>query len=500
MGVAERVLAYHARSSHRPGRYAASRGFMDWANQPVPFRAWPGAPEVRLPVPEPRPAPTWDALHTTEPEPAGPELVARVLRLSLGLTAWKEAPRARPWSLRVPPSSGALYPVEAYVLGDLWGGPALHHYDPLGHRLVRRATLPGWELGDTWLVGLSSLRWRAAWKYGERSLRYVHLDLGHAQAAVAVAAAAVGWTVRTVPVPGDVLDRLLGVHLQRGAERERGEVLLALAPEPVVPEVEGLVPERIRGERPAPLSRAHHPWPVLDEVEAVLREGPGLAPGPRGRPPPAADRGVSAEELVLRRRSARVMDGGDLDLPGMERLVGRAVAGLPVLPWSPRLALAVWPHRVPGASPRLWGSLDGPAPAATPAQVRDLACHQGIAADGVLAAALLVDLPGVLREGGPVAWGQVHQEAGVAGHLLYLEAEAAGLAGTGIGCFFDELVRERLGLADGPWWPLYLFAVGRPVHDPRLRTLPAYVHLTPAPRTDVRLRTGIAAGRDGPGS
>jgi hypothetical protein len=63
------------------------------------------------------------------------------------------------------------------------------------------------------------------------------------------------------------------------------------------------------------------------------------------------------------------------------------------------------------------------------------------------------------------------------GQVLYLEAEAHGFRGTGIGCFFDDALHALAGLADSAWQSLYHFTVGRPVEDPRLTTLPPYEHL-----------------------
>ena len=63
------------------------------------------------------------------------------------------------------------------------------------------------------------------------------------------------------------------------------------------------------------------------------------------------------------------------------------------------------------------------------------------------------------------------------GQILYLAAEAYGLCGTGIGCFFDDAVHEILGLEDKRYQSLYHFTIGRPVEDPRLTTYPAYCHL-----------------------
>ncbi|HNA30897.1 MAG TPA: nitroreductase family protein, partial [Thiobacillaceae bacterium] len=63
---------------------------------------------------------------------------------------------------------------------------------------------------------------------------------------------------------------------------------------------------------------------------------------------------------------------------------------------------------------------------------------------------------------------------GMLGHQLYLEAEAHGWRGTGIGCFFDDAVHDILGLADDRYQVVYHFSVGVPVDDPRLLTRPAY--------------------------
>ena len=42
----ERVLAYHQLSKHHLRGYAASLGYLDWANQPDPFRTFAGAPAL----------------------------------------------------------------------------------------------------------------------------------------------------------------------------------------------------------------------------------------------------------------------------------------------------------------------------------------------------------------------------------------------------------------------------------------------------------------------
>jgi len=63
------------------------------------------------------------------------------------------------------------------------------------------------------------------------------------------------------------------------------------------------------------------------------------------------------------------------------------------------------------------------------------------------------------------------------GQVLYLEAEAAGIRSTGIGCYFDDACHAVLGLDSDRFQSLYHFTVGAPVDDTRLTTLPAYGHL-----------------------
>ena len=46
----DRVIHYHVRTKHHFHKYARSLGFLDWANQPNPFRRFEGARLVRLPL------------------------------------------------------------------------------------------------------------------------------------------------------------------------------------------------------------------------------------------------------------------------------------------------------------------------------------------------------------------------------------------------------------------------------------------------------------------
>ena len=79
-----------------------------------------------------------------------------------------------------------------------------------------------------------------------------------------------------------------------------------------------------------------------------------------------------------------------------------------------------------------------------------------------------------LRTYGAAFYRNLFWEAGMMGQVLYLEAKAAGIRSTGIGCYFDDLMHEAFGISSREWQSLYHFTVGGPVEDGRLTTLPAY--------------------------
>jgi hypothetical protein len=110
-----------------------------------------------------------------------------------------------------------------------------------------------------------------------------------------------------------------------------------------------------------------------------------------------------------------------------------------------------------------------------------VSCGQEIAADGAFSLGMLAEFEASLAEG--AAWyRRLHWEAGVLGQVLYLEAEAALVRGTGIGCFFDDEVHRLVGLEGEAFQTLYHFTVGGPVDDARLATHPPYAHLAAARR------------------
>jgi len=566
------VREYHDQTKHRFDRFARSLGYLDWATQPDPFRSFAGSRRVDLVEPLRAAVETaapgavswrdvgygdlFDPGSSRPPLAPGLPAVSVFLRYSLGLSAWKQSGPSR-WALRVNPSSGNLHPTEGYVVcgpGTAGGRSGVFHYAPDAHALEERCAFDAapWTAAMTglpegsFLAALTSIHWREAWKYGERAFRYCQHDIGHAVAAMRMAAATMGWTCTIAPGwTSGALAALLGVDRDvdfEGAEPEEPACLMVVRPGPptaavwrggqraaVVPSLAEAAARGTWSGRAGRLSADHVRWDWIDAAAEASRDdgrdgGGGGAAGARhtaafgasamaaraSMPAPVREETTLAAALFLQRRSAVSMDGTtsigvDRFAAMLRRLLPDAGPPFDALPWTPRIHLALFVHRVGGLQPGLYAlprTEQGLAalraafnqdfawvrPPAVPDDLplfllddadcgriaRQLSCGQDIAADGCFSLGMLAEFDAALAEAGPAAYRRLFWEAGAVGQSLYLEAEAAGIRGTGIGCYFDDGVHALLGIADHALQSLYHFTVGGPVEDMRLTTHPGY--------------------------
>lgn len=521
------VLGYHERSKHHLSHYAPGPGHLDWATQPDPFRRFAGAPQVDLPLLAGELPACWDDLFrpgAVPPRPFDFQHLAHLLELSLGLSAWKSYGGSR-WALRCNPSSGNLHPTEGYLISPALPGltAGVYHYQPEQHRLELRASVPfAWSGGV--LLALTGIHWREAWKYGVRAFRYCQHDCGHAVAALGYAAAALGWPAQLLTGWGDgEIATLTGVDRWsdfEGAEDEEPEAILWIG-NGTDPEARTLLPSLAKatwyGQANA-LSPSHRHWPEIPLVTQATRKPPHQ-PLSCSTPPPLPPLASASHEpvshLIRRRRSAQAFDGVTaLPASVLFRLLDGLVprAGQP--PWTllatpPAVNLVLFLHRVAGLTPGIyclvrdlgqltalraglskdwrWAPVPGCpdhlalfllAPLDARQLARTLSCHQDIAADSTFSLAMLARMDDLTEE---TSWMYRFRllECGILGQVLYLSAEAAGLQGTGIGCYFDDLVHQVLGIQGQGFQDLYHFTLGRARVDTRLVMEPAYPHIPP---------------------
>ncbi|HAZ32160.1 MAG TPA: nitroreductase [Dehalococcoidia bacterium] len=178
---------------------------------PVPPRDEPMPPPVPPGIKVRLPEPRYDSDVSIEEtllkrrsvrdytgEPLTLQEVSQLLWAAQGITD--------PRGFRTAPSAGATYPLETYlVVGDVEHlTPGVYRYDPQEHKLVkvlegdRRAGLAAAALGQRWVregainIVFTAIYERTTRRYGDRGIRYVHMEVGHAGQNVHLQAVALG--------------------------------------------------------------------------------------------------------------------------------------------------------------------------------------------------------------------------------------------------------------------------------------------------------------------
>ncbi|QYZ78101.1 SagB/ThcOx family dehydrogenase [Methanofollis formosanus] len=128
---------------------------------------------------------------------------------------------------RTAPSAGALYPLEVYVAaGEVTDLPAgVYRYLPAEHRLERvaegdvRRDLAGAALNQSAVrdaaavIAIAGVYERTTGKYGERGIRYVHMESGHAAQNIYLQATSLGHGAVSIGAfHDDEVGRVLGMN------------------------------------------------------------------------------------------------------------------------------------------------------------------------------------------------------------------------------------------------------------------------------------------------
>lgn len=167
------------------------------------FLAWP-RPEiisqramgvVKLPNPETAGAVSVEeaimrrrSIRSYTDEPLSLQDISQLMWAAQGITD----PQRR---FRAAPSAGATYPLEVYVVVGTVGVTGLasgvYRYDPFDHSLENilegdlRSSLADAALGQRWVreapvnIVIAAIYERTTGRYGERGIRYVHMEAGH---------------------------------------------------------------------------------------------------------------------------------------------------------------------------------------------------------------------------------------------------------------------------------------------------------------------------------
>jgi SagB-type dehydrogenase family enzyme len=529
------IINYHEATKHHYDRYARSPGYMDWKNQPNPFRTYSGSPVHPLKLLEQDPPGAYLDLYERKNNPQRPftiETIAGFLELSLGLSAWKAAAGSR-WSLRVNPSSGNLHPTEAHLILPPMEpiNSGVYHYNALGHVLEKRADIPAqlWQRivahfgTEGFLIGISSIFWRESWKYGERALRYCNHDAGHALACVSLSANLYGWKVTYLGCLSDEeIEVVLGFDQIRfrKLEEEHADFLCFVHPhksnhiprgltDPIVSQFADL---KFTGA-PEGFSQTCINWESIYTTAGLTKKPPTaeITCDLPKQPWSAKETSpLSAPDIIRKRRSATSFDpDGSITKNQFLSMLDKTLPRMDCAPFDaeligPSTHLLIFVHNVVGLTPGLYfflrteNDLDEvkrlsrsdfqwePVETNIPLyllsegdfrqQAMMVSCHQEIAGFSAFSVGMIAKFKELIAVQ-PYLYRHLFWETGMIGQVLYLEAEAHGVRGTGIGCFFDDAVHEIMGFSDNHYQSLYHFTVGKPIEDPRLTTHPPYGHL-----------------------
>lgn len=405
----------HEQTRLTPKSVAMKTGFLDWGAQPSMFKHYP----------------TFLFRYRREDVPSLDWLFA--LRYITSTHAIAKAPYHR---LNVP-SAGNLHPLELYVqirgVKGLLSG--IYHIDVLDEELVLIRDLE--KDGVEPCLGMQSrlrgivimiavVPFRSYWKYGLRAWRYLYLDAGHQIAAVAAVSTQEGVSLTLLSdFDADRLDHVMGLEekesivavlwtgepIERKAEPIKYPLMHVL-PTDYVEEM-GILSESLRGER-------------------------ALGPGVLTLPEELMSK--MSETLGKTRRSAREFAPYPLKKVEVERFMNVSLM-------NERIDASAVVLRADGFERGIYHGRDLSRKGMFDATIVQTLVAQRFIAQAAMVIILHVAVPNAAS----------YLEAGVIGQWLYLDAEAMGVACTGIGAYYDDDLKAFLEI-DGAI--VYVIALG----------------------------------------
>lgn len=504
------ALHYHNATKHSYASVRSNRHFLDFNNQPIPFKIYPTLNPFPLPaeVRQTGVAALSAISEIIAPQTeAAPDLeaIAQLLYLSAGITRHRRYPGGEIY-FRAAACTGALYEVELYlVCGDLTNLAAgVYHFAAaeFGLRKLRagdyrnvlvEATAAEHAIAHAPLtIVCTTTYWRNAWKYQDRTYRHFGWDNGTLLANLLAVGTALGLPATVIcGFVDDSVNRLLEVDPQR-------EVAFSLVPLGYASELSAPSPATVQlGLETVPLSHREIDYPLMREMHAAsslnsaeeVAKWRGGTPLTQFPPPvgpiiqlkPLSDAEIprdSIEEVILRRGSSRKFAHTPITLTQLSTMLDRATRGVPADFLDPvgsqlnHLYLII--NAVEGLEPgayvfhRSRGVLELLKRGDFRSQAGYLGLQQALPADAAVDVFFLADLRPILQRYGNRGYRAVQLEAGILGGKLYLGAYAQHLGATGLTFFDDDVTAFFSPHAQGKS-AIFLVAVG---HSAKSRPQP----------------------------
>jgi len=502
--------AYHNGTKHSYQRIRANPHYLDFDNQPLPFKIYAELELRALPahlsssgMPSLAAISAADARRDRQVTPTR-QTLAEILFLSAGVTRRRKYPGGE-ILFRAAACTGALYHIDLYlVCADLQDLPAgVYHFSPhdFALRCLRQGDFRGVltrasgqepsVLDAPAILLCASTFWRNAWKYQARAYRHCYWDNGTILANLLAAAAA-----RALPAKVVIgfVDAAIGALLGLDSKREAALSLVSLgcgAARPVLASVplEPLVlptEPLSKTEVDYPAIRAMHEASSLESEDEVVQwrsanDIGGLAQDDRSSSggrlfPLQAPRDDDApsetiEDVIVRRGSTRQFARESIAFGQLSIMLGRATRGISAdfLTAGDSLnQLYLIVHAVDDLQPGAYiyrrdlHALELLKEGEFRREAGDLGLGQDIPADCSVNVYFLADLHRALDRFGNRGYRAALLEASIMGGKLYLAAYAQGLGASGL-TFFDDDVTEFFSPHAAGKSVMFLIALGKSV-------------------------------------
>ncbi len=500
---------YHNGTKHSYQSIRANPHYLDFDNQPVPFKIYTELEPIQLPahlsssgMPSLAAISAVTARRDSRASPTK-QTLAEILFLCAGITRRRKYPGGE-MLFRAAACTGALYHVDLYLVCDELQeiSAGVYHFSPHDFALRRlrqgdfRGVLAQASGAEPSVVEApvvllcASTFWRNAWKYQARAYRHCYWDDGTMIANLLAAAAARALPAKVVVGFVDAAIReLLGLDPKREAPLS----LVSLgcgAAQPVLPST-SLIPLILQTQL---LSKREVDYPAIwamheasslesaDEVVQWRAESDNLngvhddrsTNGRRVFLQPLSDDDIltdTIEDVIVRRGSTRQFARESISFGQLSVLLGRATRGISadflsandslnqlylIVHAVDDLAAGAYVYR------RDLHALELLKEGDFRRQAGDLGLGQDIPADCSVNVYFLADLNRVFDRFGNRGYRAGQLEASIIGGKLYLAAYAQGLGASGL-TFFDDDVIEFFSPHAAGKSVMFLIALGKSV-------------------------------------
>ena len=464
------IKILHEQTKHYPHKLARSLGYLDWENQPSYYKEYLASKieldyfDIKL---------SYERLYTKNSAfEIDLKTIGTFLKNSASINAIKRLYNAQ-WEVRVNPSSGNLHPEEIYIIFE----NKITHFNVKEFSFEILGEAKKDIIKNAFLVITSSIPLREAWKYGERALRYCLLDSGHLIASLAFSANLLGLNIQKIDhLPFKKLENKTALNEEEYIENafvlHNGKFELNIN--------EFLnTPLNLKA---LPLAKNSIRWDVVYELfESFEKEE--YIPKFINKKITFLPSKFNAEEIIQNRRSTlgyipEYIDKKDL-LDMLDKTLPRKLPPFNTNAHFNNIDIVLFVNRVNGLESGIYYYSRNNLMKHNFIQIEDrlyliekgdfskaskfINCTQDLGEFSSVSFSFVADFKKITKN---YHYKLTLQEAGMIGHILYLEAEAKGIRGCGIGCFFDDLINNEI--LNGKLQAVYNFTIGVPLIDERI--------------------------------